>query len=153
MTDTSETPFVRGFIEAVLFTERCDYYEKSDWFTDGAREDRERGATGNLPVDVEYGDIHPDSLARIREFCRQKQDAMAGLLARAYARGYSETQAGSDLWFTYCGFGVDFNDRAVLQAGALDKRLSEACSRGDPQVWFGDHVKHGNAPFVHFEVS
>lgn len=32
---------------------------------------------------------------------------------------------------------------------SLGDKLSKACGRGEFSLWFGDHVEHGNKPFIH----
>lgn len=148
----AESEFVLGFIEAALFTEREPGRDMAEWFTDEAAEARQAGTESNIPGDAGYGEIHPDSLALIRTFCQSWQDTNAALLARAYGReDYTEAQAGRDLWFTMNGHGVGFWDRATLDAEGLGADLTDAAGRHECNLFFGDHVEYGDAPFVHFD--
>lgn len=112
----AESAFVLGFIEAMFFTEGSPAFHAHEWFSDECKEAQEEGqADGTLPGDVGYDDLHPDSLALIQADCEEWQAANAELLKLAYARGYDETQAGRDYWFTRNGHGVGFTDRAELE--------------------------------------
>lgn len=150
----AETPFVQGFIEALFFTECSPAYMSDEWFTPDRIAASESGqADGELPGDVGYCDLHPDSLAAIRADCEAWQAANAGLLEQAYARpGYDEAQAGRDYWFTRNGHGVGFWDRDQLKAESLGQLLSDAAGRNEVNPFFGGHVTHGNAPFVHVDL-
>lgn len=150
----AESPFVYGFIEALFFTECSPAYCAEEWFSDECRRAVEEGqADGSLPGDVGYTDIHPDSLAAIRKFCRTMQGHMSGLLRQAYERdGYDETQAGRDLLYTYVGHGVGYWDRKELEADGLGRKLTDACGRGEVNPFFGGHVTYGDAPFVHVDM-
>ena len=104
----TETDFVAGFIEVLFFTNQSTY-QSGDFFTEEMQREIEEGTCdGCLPNDVGYTDIHPDSLNEIRKFCQDWQDKNAALLEKAYALDYTETQAGRDFHFTYCGHGVGF---------------------------------------------
>lgn len=145
----AESPFVLGFIEAMFFTETGGT-DSADWFD--TPED-ERTSDGNLPGDVGYNDLHPDSLAAIRADCEAWQKANKALLRRAYARaGYDEEQAGRDYWFTRNGHGVGFWDRKELKSHGLGAALSDACRYREVNPFFGQHVTHGDAPFVHVDL-
>lgn len=180
----AESDFVLGFIEAMFFTE-CGHIESADWFD---TDSDERTSDGELPSDVGYTDLHPDSLAAIRADCEAWQAANGALLQAAYATGYDEAQAGRDYWFTRNGHGVGFWERQELKSddgaykalsaemvsasesgdnaawgaasakrNALDvysigARLTEACQRNEVNPFFGDHVTHGNLPFVHVDI-
>lgn len=155
--EKAESPFVFGFIEAMFFTECSPAYASHEWFSDECRKAQEEGtADGTLPGDVGYADLHPDALKEIREFCAKKQEAMADMLALAYGRTdrkgveYDEAQAGRDLWFTYNGHGVGYWDRDALRDDNLGRELSNRCGRGELSPFYGDHVEHGDAGFVHF---
>lgn len=150
----AESPFVLGFIEAMFFTECSPAYSSDEWFSDECKEDQEEGrADGTLPGDVGYSDIHPDSLAAIRADCQAWQKANKALLRRAYKRaGYDEAQAGRDYWFTRNGHGVGFWDRKELESAGLGAALSDACRYREVNPFFGDHVTHGDAPFVHVDL-
>lgn len=148
----TESAFTLGFIEAALFTSREPSRDMADWFTDEAREAREAGTESEVPGDAGYLEIHPDSLAAIRTFCQSWQEENAPLLRRAYGReGYTEAQAGRDLWFTMNGHGVGFWDRPQLDAEGLGADLTDAAGRHECNLFFGGHVEYGNAPFIHFD--
>lgn len=156
----AESPFVLGFIEAMFFTESSSAYMSDEWFSDECQRAQHEGqADGTLPGDVGYTDIHPDSLAAIRADCEAWQAANADLLAQAYSRDYDATQAGRDYWFTRNGHGVGFWDRKELDSPgpvgtglSIGQRLSDACRYDEINPFFGDHVTHGNAPFVHVDL-
>jgi hypothetical protein len=162
----AESSFVLGFIEAIFFTE-----------TDSD----ERTSSGNLPSDVGYTDLHPDSLAAIRADCEAWQAANSALLELALApmSGYDETQAGRDYWLTRNHHGAGFWDRKELRCdvgarpdgtltndpqeheelgngsflGTLGELLTTAAeSAGEVSPFFGDHVTHGDSPFVHIDL-
>ncbi|RWO06326.1 MAG: hypothetical protein EOS07_22065 [Mesorhizobium sp.] len=42
--------------------------------------------------------------------------------------------------------------RNALEAESIGDLLSKAAGRGEVNPFFGDHVDHGNAPFVHFSI-
>jgi hypothetical protein len=145
----TESDFVRGFIEAALFTSQEPCRTMAFWFTDEARAAREAGTESEIPADAGYLEIHPDSLAAVRKFCSNWQDRNAALLARAYGReDYDEAQAGRDLWFTMNGHGVGFWDRPQLDAEGLGDLLKDAAGDHECNLFFGEH---GDAPFIHFE--
>jgi len=142
----AESDFALGFIEAAIFTSREPSRDAAEWFTDEAKEARVQGQESEIPGDVGYTDIHPDSLAAIRTFCAAWQADHAALLARAYGReDYSETQAGRDLWFTMNGHGVGFWDRAPLEAEGLGDLLTQAAGHRECGLWFGDEAE----PMIH----
>ena len=168
----AESDFVLGYIEALFFTS-TGATPAEEW-ADTPAEERE--SDGALPCDVDYLDLHPDSLAAIRADCEAWQAAHAELLAFACGlmSGYDEAQAGRDYWFTRCGHGVGFWDREELRRDmarradgawtdtgeeeglpfveSLGELLSEAArAAGEPHVWFADHVTHGAAPYVYHE--
>lgn len=194
--------FTRGYIEALLFTERSPAYNAAEWFGDECQAAlREGQSDGTLPGDVDETNFHPVALRKIVEDCRRFQNDCADLLRRAYSyhyekaarslgwdrvkhngyfnpptghesriidyadwqelcecegiepgEPYTEIQAGRDFWFTRNGHGVGFWDRGLGEIGDL---LSERCGYGtqfppaDP--FFGDHVKYGNAHFIHID--
>lgn len=149
----AESDFVLGFLEALFFTSCDSGTDSGAWFGDDVKADREAGYLADLPCDVGYSDLHPDSLQAVRRFCEMWQEENAALLAEAYSRpGYDETQAGRDFLLTINGHGVGFWDRAELEAEGLGGRLSNAAGRGEVYAWFGDHVTYGDAPFVHVDL-
>ena len=168
----AESDFVLGFIEAMFFTE-VGHVAAEDWFS---TDPEERTKDGSLPCDVGYADLHPDSLAAIRADCAAWQKKHAGLLyfACGFMSGYDETQAGRDYWFTRNGHGVGFWDREELRRdmarrpdgtltdtgedeglpflASLGDMLADAARYNEAHLFFGDHVDHGDAPFVHVDL-
>jgi hypothetical protein len=115
--------FTQGYIEALFFTDSSPAWDKSDieenpaqWASDCA----EGVSDGELPGDSEFGDISPESLARILGDCAKFQSDNAATLDLAYESDYDETQAGRDFWYTRNGHGVGFWDREQL---APDREL------------------------------
>ncbi len=148
-----ESDFVRGFIEAMFFTNCATGITMDEFFEPDNQNDIEEGrADGCLPCDAGYTELHPDSLQAIRAYCERKQVEMKPLLDKAYERDYDETQAGRDLWFTVNGHGVGYWDRQELDADGLGDKLSEACGRDEINPFFGNHCTHGDAPFVHVDL-
>lgn len=142
----AESDFTLGFMEAAFFTSREPTRTMADWLADDAAERREEGQESEVPADAGYLEIHPDSLAAVRTFCQSWQDQHALLLRRAYMReGYSEAQAGTDLWFTMTGSGVGYWDRDTLEAEGLGQDLSDAAGSRECSLWFGDDSR------VHFD--
>jgi hypothetical protein len=122
------SPFVQGYIEAMLFTSVADGVSMVDWNDPENREaDREGTLGGSIPGDSGFGDIHPTSLQRAIEECETFQAKASDLLSLAYQRDYNETQAGRDFWFTRCGHGVGYWDRNQLEADDLGRKLSDLC--------------------------
>ena len=145
-----ESEFVLGFIEALFWVETSPAWDSDEWFSDECRAAQESGsADGSIPGDVGYSELHPDSLAAIRADCEHWQAANAETLAAAYATGYTEKQAGMDYYLTRNGHGAGFWDRGL---GDIGDALSDASRDSDVHVWFGDHVEHGDAPFVHVDI-
>jgi hypothetical protein len=147
--------FVQGFIEAMFFTESSPAYDSDEWFSDECKEAQEEGtADGNIPGDVGFAELHPDSLLQIIEFCEAYEKAAHDLLEQAYERdGYDSEQAGRDLWFTSQGHGAGFWSRIELEQDDLGDKISNIARYHEANVWFGDHVTYGNAPFVYCEIS
>lgn len=145
----AESDFVLGFIEAAFFTSCDTAWTIEEWRLPECRHRLEEGTLdGVIPSDAGYMEIHPDSLAEIRTFCQSWQDVNAPLLRRAYGReGYTEAQAGRDLWFTMNGHGVGFWDREALEAEGLGQDLTDAAGDCECNLWFDDD----DGPRVHFD--
>jgi hypothetical protein len=173
----AESDFVLGFIEALFWTSCSPVWDSEDWFSDECRADQEAGAAdGELPGDVGYYDLHPDSLAAIRADCEAWQAENAELLAFAFGpmSGYSEHQAGIDYFLTRNGHGAGFWDREELRRDmarrsdgsltdtgeeeglpfleSLGEMLANACRYRETYAFFGNHVTYGDAPFVHVDL-
>jgi hypothetical protein len=129
------SPFVRGYIEAMFFTDT------------GTGDDAENN--------LEHANVHELSASaweRITRDCENFQSYAKAWLIHAYeADDYSEEQAGRDFWYTRNGHGVGFWDRPQLEHTAwhrkdsLGNALSEMCERyGDATLYRGDdgHLYH-----------
>lgn len=145
--------FIHGYIEAMFWTESAGGdYTIDNWFSDETQEAVSEGQSdGEIPSDAGFNELHPDALDEIISDCIAFQDKANKQLCAAYAMetvSYTAEQAGHDYWLTRNGHGVGYWDRGLGQVGA---DLSElAHSQGGAAVFFGDHVTHGNAPFVHY---
>lgn len=64
---------------------------------------------------------------------------------------YDETQAGRDYWFTRNGHGVGFWDREQLRVDDIGAQLTKASEYKEAHPFFGNHVTHGDKPFVHID--
>lgn len=117
--------FTRAYIEAALWTSESD-------------------DEGMEYLDAGYGveDIHPDSLAKIIEDCREFQKEEAGRLFLACTNDehyYDFSKAGHDYWLTRNGHGAGFWDRGL---GAVGEHLTEASTRqGEVTLYLGDDGK------------
>lgn len=100
--------FVRGYVEAMFFTET------------GCSDDG----------DMEHAtvaELSNEAWERIVADCDEFERRCRRLLDAAYQRDYDEEQAGRDFWFTRNGHGVGFWDREQLREGGLGERLSKYC--------------------------
>lgn len=89
-------PFVRGYVEAMFFTNTGT------------------GDDGDLES-ATFAELAPEAVAQCVADCAAFQAKAADLLALAYARDdYGEEQAGRDYWFTRNGHGVGFWSREQL---------------------------------------
>jgi len=142
------SPFVQGYIECILFTETASGISMVEWNDPENVEDVEEGrADGSIPEDSGFGDIHPQSFARIIADCEAFQAEAADLLEQAYERDYDATQAGRDFWFTRCGHGVGFWDRRELESDGLGDNLSAIARRyGDKYASFGTAANGEESP-------
>lgn len=145
----TESPFVAGFIEAAFFTNVSPVYDSSDWFEDETQAAISEGTSdGELPSDVGYSDLHPDSLKWIRDYCAKFQNENTALIAKATESGdYDETRAGADYWYTRNGHGVGFWSRDELDS-ELGKQLTDATGRGEVYPFY---QKEDGKAFVYFE--
>lgn len=153
--DFADLPgFAQGYIEAMFWTETAHGYSIADWHSEETQADvREGRSDGVIPEDAGFVELHPDSLANILTDCAAFEQEAGDLLAKAYDRdGYTPERAGHDYWLTRNGHGTGFWDRSELDADKLGDALSEvARGRGEPQVWFADHVEYGDAPYVYHD--
>jgi hypothetical protein len=123
------SPFLQGYIEAMLFTETASGVSMTEWEEPEVQDDLREGCLdGNIPGDSGFGDIHPDSFIRAHLDCRNFEDKARHLLSQVYghsyparvigdgtlpdshrpAWNYDAKQAGHDFWLTRNGHGVGF---------------------------------------------
>jgi hypothetical protein len=118
--------FVRGYIEAMFFTDTN--------YGDG-----EEGE--GIDEAASVADLAPESLADIIADCEAFEDAASPWLEFACEfRGYDEEQAGRDFWYTRNGHGTGFWDRRQLD-GVLGETLTSFCGSGNARArgtWFGE---------------
>lgn len=133
---------VKGFIEALFFTETCSGVSYSDWFESDNQADLEAGRLdGSIPGDSGVEDITPESLAKVIAFCDKWQADHADLIEEAIARpGYDLHRLGNDLFYTHVGHGVGFWDRSELDDDSpeyeeLTEQLRAASESGDNAAW------------------
>jgi hypothetical protein len=123
------TPFVRGYVEAMFWTESC---------TDSG-----------VLRDKTISDLSQDAINRITTDCARFQEYAADLLSLAYEQGdgygygygygYSEGKAGQDFWLTRNNHGTGFWDRHQLKADGLGDRLSKRARNFGPVfLYVGD---------------
>lgn len=118
------TPFVQGYIEAMLFTE-TSCIPMAEWYDPKRQKMLEEGQMdGTIPQDAGFGDIHPDSLASAIADCQKFQSKASELLTQAYGHmcygglRYDEKRAGHDFWFTRNRHGVGYWDRDLGDIGS-----------------------------------
>lgn len=152
---------VRGYIEAMFWTETCaSQYTIANWQDPETQEAVTEGqADGNVPSDAGFDDLHPDALADIITACEAFEKEAGDLIAAAVgkgdyskcdARGYAHGEAvGHDFWLTRNGHGVGFWDRNLGDEGDALSKIARKF--GEAYVWFGDHVENGDAPFVYHD--
>lgn len=147
-----ESPFVAGFIEVLFFTECSPAYDSSVWFKKATQRAIEEGQSdGNLPGDVGYSDLEPESLLKIRKFCEDWQAKHAPLLERVFAETeYTQEQCGRDFFYEHVGHGVGFSDREELKFNDSDNEEYERltaimiANRDNNEVW-GKALSERNA--------
>ncbi|AFU86491.1 hypothetical protein D869_gp092 [Caulobacter phage CcrRogue] len=136
--------FAQGYIEALFFTESSPAYDRAEWFGAECQEALTEGtADGNIPGDVGFSDLAPDTLNRILNDCANFKREHADTLAKAYDHGgaagdYDETQAGRDYWYTRNGHGVGFWDRGL---GEIGEALSKAARYSEQNASFEEDGK------------
>lgn len=109
--------FTQGYIEAMFFTDEEQLCEESGREMPAVAVDmatmETRFVGGNS---LGFGDLAPDTLARIIADCQAFQSQHVQLLTQAYARdGYDAAAAGRDFWYTRNGHGVGYWDRKELE--------------------------------------
>lgn len=93
------SPFVKGYIEAMFFTDT------------GTGDDEEKGLE-----DASFEDLAPKALKLIHEDCNAFLADCGHLLEEAYSEcptPYDAERAGNDFWYTRNGHGVGFWDRGL----------------------------------------
>lgn len=157
--------FFQGYIEAMLFTNCCTSISMINWEEPENQEAVAEGqADGDIPTDSGFGDIYPDSLARMQTDCMCFESQARELLAQAYghtfparvigdgtlpdshrpAYDYDAKAAGRDFWYTRNGHGVGFWDRDLGEVG--DKLTKIAKSFGELYVSFGNAANGDESP-------
>jgi hypothetical protein len=138
--------FTRGFLEALFFSETTPGVMAANWFDPENLEALEEGTLGGtLPADVGPGDIAPEYLEVVKDFCAAFQKDAAGILQLAYGRNYDAAQAGRDLYFTHAGHGVGYWSRAELVADDLCDQLTDKAGRGEV---LADYTQTAEGPRV-----
>lgn len=127
---TTLDPMVKGYIEALFFTEE-DHLEEA------------RGGRA-----VAYADLHPDALKAIQKDIEKFRGAAGACLSAARIRpeGYDDARVGRDFWYTRNGHGVGFWD---LGLGEVGERLSALCGYGTDFPPVDAYV--GDDGFVHLD--
>jgi hypothetical protein len=159
------SPFLQGYIEAMLFTSVCSGISMVDWNDPENVEAVEEGtADGSIPGDSGFGDIYPDSLIQMHHDCSEFQQQARHLLSQAYGHNfpariigdgtlpdshrpawdYDAKAAGRDFWYTRNGHGVGFWDRDL---GDIGDKLSDIARKfGEVNASFGDVVSGDESP-------
>jgi hypothetical protein len=130
-------PLVRGYIEALFFTEEAPGVTTEEW---QATEDHDEGS---IPGDCGYGDFTPETLADIIKECENFRLKCGVFYGEAVERfGGNEERMGHDFWLTRNGHGAGFWDRSELDQGGLGDRLTTMCKEfGEVYVYLGDDGK------------
>lgn len=113
--------FLSAYIECALWSS-----------TDGDKDE-------SLDANHSEADLAPETRATMEEDCTAFQVAMESLLHKAYAKGYSPTQAGHDFWLTRNGHGAGFWDRNLGKIG--DALTKAADAAGEVNLYVGDNGK------------
>lgn len=129
--------FTQGYIEALFFTSEAPGVTTEEW---QATEEHDEG---NIPGDVGFSDLDPETLADIVKECATFQHNAGDLLPLAYERGdYSAERAGHDFWLTRNHHGAGFWDRQELEADDLGDRLTDLSHHyGESDAYLGDDGK------------
>jgi hypothetical protein len=101
----------------------------------------ETGDNGQAPSDAP---LHPNSLQRCITDCALFQAQHFDLLARYYAAGKDEAQAGHDFWLTRNGHGAGFWDRGLGEIGGMltdaAKAFGDVCVTTEQASGFGSYT-------------
>jgi hypothetical protein len=120
--------FAKGYVEAMFFTNGDTGDDREDLLNEWGVERLTKEATANIVA-----------------ACVAFEVSAADLLRLAYERdGYSEEQAGRDLWFTSQGHGVGYWDRDQLEADELGAKLTKAAKD------FGEHEVTAYRGWIYF---
>lgn len=143
--------FNRGFIEALFFTETSPAFNKADWVEGESETD------GSIPGDSCFGDIHPQSLARIWKVCHDFKNTAADLLEQAkalepgandfrYAKdSLDDRRLGQLFYYASQGHGVGFTDDG--DADCLEKLQAMAGNFYGRSITYGESVHGGRYVF------
>lgn len=141
--------FTQGYIEALFFTDEEQLCEESGRDMPAVAFNLEtmesRFVGGDSPG---FGDLAPETLARIIADCAAFQTANAALLDSAYNRDdYKAEQAGRDFWFTRNGHGVGFWDRTQLESDTVEYEAltAEMVASGRNSLAWGAALAKRNA--------
>ncbi len=97
---------------------------------------------GGEPMDRNYGidDIHPDTLAKMKDDCEKFQTENAALLTdeNCLTRYGVSAQAGHDFWLTRCGHGCGFWETNDWEKEAGKKLTESAHKFGEVNLYVGD---------------
>jgi hypothetical protein len=102
-------------IREMVVALECDYARLEE-----LRDDRTCWTNETESDPGDYGAAFPEKAEEL---------AAADLLELAYARDYTEEQAGRDFWFTRQGHGTGFWDRDELEPEELGDKLSDRAKR------------------------
>lgn len=148
------SPFARGYIMAMFFTESAPGYYAAAWDTEDTQHDLEEGSMdGTLPCDAGFADLHPDTLAQIHTDCSTFERKASKWLSMAYTRDYSRERAGHDFWLTRNGHGAGFWDRSELEADGVGRKLTDiAKTYGEVNAYFElTDEKWSGVGYVHLD--
>jgi len=114
--------FANGYLTCICFTTDED---------GGSGEYTSKGRVNPL---VET--LHPDTLKKCLDDCKEFQRKAASLLSQARDKyGYDdEFSAGTDFWYTRCGHGVGFWDRGLEDVGDLLSRIAKSFGERWPSI-------------------
>lgn len=111
------SPFLQGYLTAMLFTETSPAYAMEEWFSDKVQNAIEEGTSdGSIPSDAGYSDLDPDALIVAHRDCGDFEQQSRHILSPVYVlTDYTRERAGHDFWFTRNGHGTGFWDRKELE--------------------------------------